>query len=74
MGKESPKKRRFKIKQKQKKREKIKKLKEKLKKAQNEKERQKIIDKILRIDPWHSYGFLEEFLKSIDKEKEGAKA
>jgi len=73
MGKESPKRRRFKIRQKQKRREKIKKLKEKLKKAQTEEERQKIIDKILRIAP-HYWGFLEEFLKSLEKEKEGAKA
>ncbi len=71
MGKESPKRRRFKIRQKQKRREKIKKLKEKLKKAQTKEEREKIIEKILKIAP-HYYGFLEEFLKSI--EKKGAKA
>jgi hypothetical protein len=57
MGKESPKRRRFKIRQKQKRREKIKKLKEKLKKAQTEEERQKIIDKILRIAPHYFEDF-----------------
>jgi uncharacterized protein YpuA (DUF1002 family) len=73
MGKESPKRRRFKIRQKQKRREKIKKLKERLKKAQTKEERQRIIDKILRIVP-HYWEFLEGFLKSPEKEKEGTKA
>jgi len=66
MGKESPTKRKFKVRQKQKRREKVKKLKEKLKKAQSEQERQRIIDKILKIAP-HYYELSKDFLGSAAK-------
>ncbi len=50
-AKETPKRRRFQIRQKQKRRAKIKKLKEKYKKAKTKEEREKIIEKILKIAP-----------------------
>lgn len=51
MSKETPKRRYFKIRAKQKRRKKIKKLKEKYKKAKTKEEKEKIIQKILKIAP-----------------------
>jgi DNA-directed RNA polymerase subunit F len=51
MSKESPKRRRFIIRLKRKRKAKIKKLKEKLLKASDPQEKEKIINKILKISP-----------------------
>jgi len=51
MSKESPKRRRFIIRLKRKRKAKIKKLKEKLLKASGPQEKEKIINKILRLSP-----------------------
>jgi hypothetical protein len=51
MSKESPKRRRFVIRLKRKRKVKIKKLKEKLLKASGQQEKEKIINKILRLSP-----------------------
>jgi len=51
MAKESTKRRQFKIKLKQKKRLKIKKLRERYKVAKTKEEREKIIEKALRVNP-----------------------
>lgn len=51
MGKESQKRRRFKIRLKQKRKEKIKKLLEKLQLVQDQKERKRILKKIFKINP-----------------------
>lgn len=71
MGKESPKKRRFKIKQKQKRRKKIKKLKEKYLKAKTREEKEKIIEKILKIAPHYP---IEEILKLDQTQKDQREA
>lgn len=59
-AKESPKRRYFQIRQKQKRRKKIKKLKEKYLKAQTKEEKERIIEKILKIAPHYP---IEEILK-----------
>ncbi len=51
MSKQSPKRRSFEIKKKQKKREKLKRLKEKYFGAKTQQEKEKIIEKILKIAP-----------------------
>lgn len=51
MGKETQKRRYFKIREKQKRRKKIKKLKEKYKEAKKKEEKEKILQKILKIAP-----------------------
>lgn len=60
MAKETPKRRYFLIRKRQKKREEIRKLKLKFLKAQRKKECQKIIEKILKIAPHYP---IEEILK-----------
>lgn len=60
-AKESPKRRRFQIRQKQKRREKIKKLKAKYLKAETAQEKEKIIEKILKIAPHYP---IEDILKN----------
>lgn len=59
-AKESPKRRRFQIRQRQKRREKIKKLKEKYLRAKTQEEKEKIIEKISKIAPHYP---IEEILK-----------
>lgn len=63
-AKESPKRRAFKIRQKQKRREKIKKLKQKYLVAKTKEEKEKIIQKILKIAPHYP---IEQFLRQQEK-------
>lgn len=56
MSKISPKRRRFKIKQQQKRRKKVKKLKEKYLTVKNKEERDKILEKLKRIIPRCVFG------------------
>ncbi len=65
-AKETPKRRRFKIRQKQKRRQKIKKLKAKYLKAKTKKEKERIIEKILRIAPHYP---IENILKLDESQK-----
>ena len=60
MSKISEKRKRFEIKRKQKRRKKIKKLKEKYKLAKTQKDKEKILEKLLKISPHYP---IEEFLK-----------
>ena len=62
MAKITPKRRRFQIRQRQKRREKLRKLREKYTKARSEKERETVLEKVFKIAPWLSK---EEFLEPV---------
>jgi hypothetical protein len=66
VAKETPAKRKFSIRKKQKRRKKIKKLKEKYLKAKTKEEKERIIEKILRIAPHYP---IEEILKLDETQK-----
>jgi hypothetical protein len=66
VAKETPAKRKFLIRKKQKRRKKIKKLKEKYLKAKTKEEKERIIEKILRIAPHYP---IEEILKLDETQK-----
>jgi hypothetical protein len=65
-AKETPARRKFLIRKKQKRRKKIKKLKEKYLKAKTREEKERIIEKILRIAPHYP---IEEILKLDESKK-----
>jgi len=66
VAKETPARRKFQIRKKQKRRKKIKKLKEKYLKAKTKEEKEKIIEKILRIAPHYP---IENILKLDETQK-----